>query len=270
MDVNDMITRIRTEIGDPLQPFMTNNLGDGFTQLYDLPKQNIDPDSLVAYIVSGASTTTLNPDTDFDLNSELGFIELSNPVPNGATLITQGNAWGMFTDSDLTTYIAESVRQHTHGRTITERKWSKQGWITYREEPVNLSNLPPIEEPLLVMLTTINVFWTLANDAATDANIQTAEGTNVDRTGRYAQLMGHIADLQERYERYSGQLNVGVFRDEVLKLRRFSRTTGRLVPLFREREYDDHRWPQRELPQIDIHNEDDSGIPSPLWNASGY
>jgi hypothetical protein len=130
-------------------------------------------------------------------------------------------------------------------------------------------NLPSVEEPLLIMLSTINVLWVLANDAATDANIQTAEGTNVDRTSRYRQLMDHIVELQERYERYSGQLNVGVFRAETLRVRRVSRTTNRLIPIFTDREYDDHSWPTRELPDIDSHNQDDSGIPSPLWNAQG-
>ena len=131
-------------------------------------------------------------------------------------------------------------------------------------------NLPDIEEPLLVMLSTINVLWTLANDAATDTDISTAEGTTIDRLGRYQQLIGHIAELTERYERYCGQLNVGLFRNVSVKLRRVSKTTGRYVPIFEDREYDDARWPVRELPPIDNDDLDDSGIPSPLWNSMGY
>lgn len=270
MLMSDMINRVRLEIGDPLQPFMTTSLGDGMTSEYDLPKQNIDEGSVTVTIVNGASTTVLNPDTDYTINDQLGYLQLSSPVPNNATLIVQGNAWAMFTDDELTVYIQDAVNQHTQGSTITERYRDKRGFITYRDDEKTLWNLPAIEEPLVVMLATYNVLWVLANDAATDANISTAEGTSIDRVSRYRQLMDHIDTLQERYQTFSGLLNVGAFRIETLKLRRLSRTTGRLVPLFKEREYDDHRWPTRELPQIDAHDEDNSGVPSPLWNSSGY
>lgn len=270
MEMSDAITRVRLELGDPLQPFMSNSLGDGMTSLYDLPKQNLDPTTISVIIVNGATTTNLVNGPNYSLNTELGFIQLNSPVPSGATLVVTGSAWGMFTDDDLTIYITDSVNQHCFNRFIQERYRDKRGFITFREEPMELFNLPAIEEPLLIMLSTYNCLWVLANDAATDADIQTAEGTNINRTTRYRQLMDHIADLQERYERFCGQLNVGVFRIETLKLRRVSRTTGRLVPLFVDREYDDHRWPQREIPPIDHHHEDDSGVPSPLWNAQGF
>lgn len=269
MLLKDMIARVRNEIGDPLQPFMTTSLGDGMTQVYDLPKQNIDPGTLQVTIVNGASTTVLNSVTDYTLNEQLGVLTLNNMVPNGATIITQGNAWGMFTDEDIETQINDSVNQHCHGRTVTERMHTRQGFIGYRRTPLDLSNLPPIEEPMLVTLATINMLWVLANDAATDADIQTAEGTNINRTARYAQLMQHIQDLTERYERMSAQLNVGMYRTETLRIRRVSRTTGRLVPIFVPREYDDHAWAERENDPIDKHWVDDSGIPSPIWNGQG-
>jgi hypothetical protein len=269
MQLTDMINRVRLEVGDPYQPFKTSTLGDGMTSLYDLPKQNLDPVSFTVTVVNGASLNELVLGTDFIINDELGMVELTTPVPNGATLIMQGNAWGMFTDDDLMTFVNDSVNQHCYNRVIEERIRTSQGFIAYRNTPMTLTNLPVIEEPLLVMLSCINVFWTLANDASTDTDIVTAEGTNVNRIARYQQLMSHIADLQERYERYCGQLNVGVFRWEVLRLRRVSRTTNRLIPVFTDREYDDHTWPTRELSPVDQHNADDSGIPSPLWNAQG-
>jgi hypothetical protein len=240
------------------------------TSDYDLPKQNINLSTLQVSIMNGASLTTLTNGPGYQINADQGFLELTSPVPDGAILAVSGEAWGLFTDRDLEKYVKESVRQHGHGRTVKERMRTFRGFITYREMPVELSNLPAIEEPLLIMLCTINVLWTLANDAATDTDISTAEGTNVDRLGRYRQLIGHIAELQDRYERYCGQLNVGVFRMETRKLRRVSLTTGRYVPTFEDREYDDARWPVRELPGIDRNDVDDSGIPSPLWNSTGF
>jgi hypothetical protein len=67
---------------------------------------------------------------------------------------------------------------------------------------------------------------------------------------------------------YCNQLNVGMYRMETLNLRRTSKTTGRLVPLFKSREFDDHRWPTRLTPPIDHRNDDYSGVPTPLWSPS--
>lgn len=269
MENRELIRRLRMEIGDPPRSFRSNYIGDGLTTDYDLPKQNIDDDSLQVSITNGSLVTMLQDGIDYYLNEQQGFLSLATPVPFDAIITVTGHAWGLFTDKELCKYVDDSVRQHCQGRTSKERLRTFRGFISYREEPLGLHNLPPIEEPLLVMLCTINVLWTLANDAATDTDIVTAEGTNVDRLGRYRQLIGHIAELQERYEEYCGQLNVGVFRNTVRKLRRVSYTTGRYVPVFEDREYDDPRWPVRELPQIDNYDTDNSGIPSPLWNAQG-
>lgn len=270
MQMHEALWRLRIEIGDPPRSFQTNSLGDGMTSDYDLPKQNIDVDTLSVSIVNGAVVSYLVNGPDYQVNSNQGFLQLTSPVPAGAVLITQGTAWGLFTDRELGRFVKDSVNQHCHGRTTKERMRTFRGFISYREMPIELNNLPQIEEPLLIMLCTINVLWTLANDAATDTDISTAEGTNVDRLGRYRQLISHISELQERYERYCGQLNVGAFRMETRKLRRVSKTTGRYVPTFEDREYDDARWPVRELPGIDSNDVDDSGIPSPLWNSQGY
>lgn len=269
MLMTDAIGRVRRDIGDPLQNFRTTTTGDGLIERFDLPRQNVDPTTLVVEIITGGvGVTTLHSPADYTLDSRNGQLELTAPVPNGAVLQVVGNSWSLFTDQELTDIITESVYQHTFGHTLTERFRDNQGFITYRDTRVTIDNLPVMEEPLVTTLSDINALWVLATDAATDVNIQTAEGTTVDRSARYAQLMGHISALTERYQEYCGQLNVGMYRMETINLRRVSRTTGRLVPVFVDREYDDHRYPVRELPTIDKRDEDISGIPSPLWNGS--
>lgn len=217
------------------------------------------------------ATSTANwgsPLTVYTLDSTNGIVQLNQSVPLNATVIVNGTAWGMFTDQDLTSIINDAVRQHCQGQTITERFRSADGgFITYRDAQKNLDNLPKMEENLVVTLADIDAMWILATDAATDVNVQTAEGTNIDRSARYHQLMEHIENLRLRYEMWSGQLGVGLFRIESLDLRRVSYTNNRLVPLFRDREYDDHRYPVRKLPQIDHRDEDTSGVPSPIWNG---
>jgi hypothetical protein len=316
VSLTDLIARVRAEIGDPPQPFRTTALGDGRTQWYDLPKQEIQVITEAA-IVNGASFTTLvdfsaatawssitayitgnmvtyngafyqcgtantgqTPGTGGDwtnmssvayvINDQLGQIQLGQPVPNNATLIMAGTSWSLFSDSELTVYVTDAINQHCFNRTITERFRDVRGFIDYRETVLSIANLPAIEVPLVVMLSTINTFWTLANDTASDFNISTAEGTNIDRTSQYGQIMGQIAALTERYQQLCGQLNVGIYRAETLLLRRTSYTTGRLVPNYAPREYDDHKWPTRELPPIDKRYEDNSGIPDTIWNGQGF
>lgn len=207
------------------------------------------------------------PLTVYTLDGVNGTLTFNQPLPLNASLRVQGQAWGMFSDMDLTTIINQAVDEHCEGQTLTERYRSGAGFITYRDTPKNLSNLPHREETLIVTLADIEAFWTLACDAATDVNVDTADGTNIDRTARYSQLMRHIESLTEKYISRCAQLGVGLFRIETMHLRRVSRTNNRLVPLFREREYDDHRYPVRVLPQIDRRDEDTSGVPSPVWNG---
>jgi hypothetical protein len=267
--VTDIIGRVRNELGDPVQPFRTSALCDGLTSWFDLPKQQINPGSETVEVISGATTTTLATPADYTMDYQLGQLQLTAAPANNAILVVTGNAWAMFSDNDLTVYVKDAVNEHCFNREVSERRRDAHGFSVYRETPMGLANLPAIEEPLVGMLATVHALWTLANDAATDASIQTAEGTVIDRATRYQQVMNQISAMTERYQEFCGQLNVGVFRIETLQLRRTSQTTGRLVPVFKPREYDDPRWPQRELPPIDHRNDDNSGIPSPIWSTYG-
>lgn len=201
----------------------------------------------------------------YTIDDALGQMVLGAFLPNNATLIVAGQSWSLFSDSELAIYISDSVNQHCFGRTIKTRVRDFMGHIDYQEVPIGPANLPAIEVPLVVMLSTINVFWTLANDVASDVNVHTAEGTSIDRSAQYNQIMSQISAMTGRYQELCGQLNVGVYRAETLTLRRSSRTTGRLVPVYTPREYDDHSLPQRQLAPIDRRYEDPSGIPDRFY-----
>lgn len=204
-------------------------------------------------------------DLAYTVNAALGKILLGQPIPINSMLIISGTSWALFSDDDLWRIIMESAHQHMYGQVIEERYRDALGFIDYRETPKTLQTLPYVEESLVVMLSVINCLWAMTNDAASDSNVQTAEGTVIDRTTRYQHLMQQIAAETARYQDYCGQLNVGLYRAETLQMRRTSRTTGRLVPLFKSQEYDDHRRPTREIPAPDSRNQDNSGVPSPWW-----
>jgi hypothetical protein len=203
------------------------------------------------------------------IDDVLGQLKTGIAPPNNATMVINGQSWALFSDTELGHFCYDALREHFFNRKIEERTLDEFGRIMYRETAVDLTNLPAIEEPLVVMLAVINTFWCMANDLASAINVQTAEGTHIDRSAQYRQIVQQIELLTGRYQDYCAQLGVGMYRAEVTDLRRTSYTTGRLVPLFEPQEYDDHRWATRLLPNIERRNEDNSGLPSPLWNT-GY
>ncbi|MFB7311723.1 hypothetical protein [Streptomyces sp. NPDC056192] len=273
-DTAGIIRRIRNEIGDFESPFVDTYLGADELASYDLSETGVTAVTAKVTTVDPAATVDLVADTDYVLDSHEGRIVLVNPayspLHHGQTLIVRGTAQGVFGDADLQTYVSDAVQQHAYGRSLTTRYRDEHGFIRYNHAPITLENLPAVEEPLVAYLAAINCLWTLATDAATDIDISTAEGTFLPRTQRYRQLMQHIGDatngLQGRYNTLAQQLNVGLGRIEMFTLRRVSRTTNRLVPVFKEREYDDASMPQRLLPPIDGEEyADESGLPSPAY-----
>lgn len=265
-----IIRRVRSEIGDFAAPFVDTFVGGDELSSYDLSEVNVTTVTAKVVTTSPASSVDLVQDSDYVLNPAEGSILLINPeyspLKHGQTLIVRGQSEGMFTDADLTTYVTDAMTQHTYGRTLRTRYRDDRGNIKYDDEPIDLENLPPVEEPLVAYLATVNVLWTLATDASSDIDVNTSEGTFVPRSQRYRQLMEHIAELQGRYNGLAQQLNVGLGRIEMFQLRRIARTTNRLVPIFQSREYDDTSRPERLLPQVDGDEyADESGVPSPLY-----
>lgn len=253
-----LISRIRSELGDFEQPFRTTYRGDGATDLFDLPATNVS--GAVVTVFDNGGATTIPPD-DYTLDSRDGILDLDTAPDEGVTIMVEGTTTGLFTDTELGLYLHDALLQHTHGATTRVRYRDTDGFVRYSERPVTLENLPEVEELLVVILATVEALWALSTDASTDIDVSTAEGTFVGRSQRYAQIRSQIDVLTEKYLDLSQQLNVGLHRIEVTNLRRVSRLTGRLVPLYVEREFDDYSWPERIIPPIDSqHSERDTGV----------
>jgi hypothetical protein len=262
--VQQVVDRVRAELGDLSTPFRDAFGGLGEVGEFDLSESSII-EAQVTYVFGGVSTP-LVADRDYTLLSEVGRILLLgayNPLPDNATLIVAGLAQGAFSDTELETFVNEAVLMHCANRRTTLRDRDASGFIRYVETPMTLTTLPEIEFLPLALLATVNALWAMATDASSDIDINTVEGTHVGRGQRFAQLMSMIDAVSARYKELCEQLNVGFYRIEMGTLRRVSRTTGRFVPLYKEREYDDYSLPQRLLPEIDHRDDDTSAIPDP-------
>jgi hypothetical protein len=264
----DLLARTRLELGDQGAPFRGIFLGDGSVQEYDLPATNVSPD-LVAYTVIGTTSTNLTLGTDFTLDENNGVINLTDPLDDGTTLIVTGQRYGLFSDQELALYVQDALDQHAANRTVKARYRDGDGFIKYAVIPMTVASLPVIEEMPVSLLATIWAMWAMANDAASDINIQSPEGVTIDRGQRFAQLRAQIDFLTAKYKELCLYLEIGLYKIEMSTLRRVSRANNRLIPVFEEREYDDYTLPDRILPPIDERFKDESGIPSPAFGAWG-
>lgn len=253
-----MIARIRNELGDFGKTFRHAVAGDGQTDRFDLPVSLVRDSDFKVFTLANSTITNLVRDIDYKMDFRNSVLTLTRPLPNGVTMIAEGMSYGLFSDEDLGEYLNHAILQHTHGAT-TEYRWrDANGFIRYAHAPVTLETLPELEEVLVGLLATQEALWTLSTDASTDIDVSTAEGTFVSRSQRYRQILNQIDLLKEKYKDLSQQLNVGLWRVEMSDLRRVSRTTGRLIPLYVAREFDDHNWDrqnfhhsERKLPMID-------------------
>ncbi|MDX3260691.1 hypothetical protein PV336_15840 [Streptomyces sp. MI02-2A] len=267
--IADLRTRVRSELGDRLLPFRDTLRGTGDVSQYELSANNIEATGFAVEKISGTTNTTLTSPADYVLDALNGILDLTAPLVQDDLLLVSGHSYGLFSDDELDQYVNDALAQHNRGRATNTRYRDENGFIKYDKTPIDVFNLPPEEDLLVVLLATTEALWALSTDAATDINVQTSDGTTVDRGQRFAQIQTQIGALTDRYKLLCEKLGVGLFSIEVSNLRRVSRTTNRLVPLFREKEYDDYSLPDRIIPpsQPGNQNDDESGIPSQTWGG---
>jgi hypothetical protein len=232
----DLLSRVRLEIGDQQKQFTFSSTGDGTTKDFYL---NAKPVELTNLYVTVAGVAIAYP-TGYTLEGGLGALHfVTAPAANAAIKVT-GTANRYFLDSELSRFITTAVTQHTNNRTDAFGS------------TVNLASIPPVEEYPLAILASIEGLWALATDAAFDINITAPDGVMIPRSQRYQQLTGIIAQRMEQYKQLCSALNIGLWRLEMGTLRRVSRTTNKLVPIYMPQEIDDSRKPERIYLQNDL------------------
>ena len=162
-----------------------------------------------------------------------GTVTFTQTPKSGATIVVTGLHYRYFTSDELTVFLNTAVLQHTDNRTDA-----------YGSN-ITISSIPPVEEYPVAILTTIEALWALATDAAFDINITAPDGVMIPRTQRFAQLSNIINGRKEQYRELCAALNVGLWRIEMGILRRISRTTNKLVPVYMPQEIDDSTKPER-------------------------
>lgn len=267
-----LLKSMRLELGDELESFRESFRGTGNKDDYNLPARNIAGPLTVFTVNSETNAiTNLNEGTHYTVEPREGIITFTQPPAKDLLVVVEGKANGIFTDDEMMHFIDAALGQHLRGRTVQRRYRDGHGFIKYDRVGMELEDLPREEEILVTLLATIEALWALSTDAATDIDVTTAEGTHIPRGQRWRQLISQIDILTEKYKELSMAMGVGLHAPEVLNLRRVSRTTGRLVPIFAPREYDEHGPPIRKLPPRGDRDEDPDGPSNPYWSGGwGY
>lgn len=261
--------RLRLELGDRLSNFQASIDGTGnlLTQ-FELPVRHIDATTLSVRLFDGRNNTSsqLVADEGYTLDAFQGSITTAQPLVPGQTIVVSGTRARFFEQDVLDEFLRTAFIQLTYGRTSKTVGLSASGLRQYAEYGFDWDTLPEIEHLPLTIMAKITALWVLATDSSYDIDIS-ADGANIPRTERYRQMMSHITAETLRLQEITKHLNIGLQRIEIQTLRRISRTTGRLVPVYEEREYDDHRLPMRVLPQIDEGKDEGQDFVDPY---SGY
>jgi hypothetical protein len=234
--ISDLISRVRLELGDQPSQFVFTMTADGITTRFNLNSRYVDINNLYV-TVAGIPKAYPN---DYILEPIHGYITFTTPPAAGLEVRVEGEGFRYFLDSDITTFITTAVTQHTTNRTDA---YGSQLTIT---------SIPPIEEYPVAILSTIEALWTLATDTSFDINITAPDGVVIPRDQRFQQLTSIIAQRTEQYRTLCAQLNIGLYRIEVGTLRRVSRLTNKLVPIYMPQEIDDARRPERVYIQNDM------------------
>lgn len=234
--LSDLVAKVRLELNDQPKQFEKTLAGDGTSTTFNLGVKPVDELSLVVKVdgiiqAQGGS---------FTLEPRFGVIHFVTPPANGAIIKVYGNVFRYFSTSEIEYFTKIALTQHTVGRTDP---YGRQ---------ITTSSLPEIEVYPVVIQATIEALYALATDSAFDIDIVAPDGVTIPRSQRFAQLNTLIANRQQQYKELCAMLNIGIYRIEMGVLRRVSRTTNKLVPVYLAQEIDDSRRPERVYIQNDL------------------
>ena len=232
----DITSRVRLELGDQPKQFSLKFTGDGQTSDFPLAIHPIDPYTLEVYVNSSPVAVT----TGYTLEADVGVVHFVHTPPANAAILIRGLVYRYFTDDDICRFVNTAVEQHTYNRT------------NGLGSQMTIALIPPVEEYPIAILATIEALWALATDASFDIDIQAPDGVNIPRSERYRQLTQTIQARWDQYKQLCAALNIGLWRIEMGTLRRISRTTNKLIPVYMAQEIDDSRRPERVYIQNDL------------------
>ncbi|NDC89494.1 MAG: hypothetical protein EB075_11960 [Bacteroidetes bacterium] len=147
--------------------------------------------------------------------------------------MVDGYYYEWFLPSDMEFYADMAINLNTHNLRVP------------------LANLAPAVTDVIGIHTLVQALWGLMSEYSRDIDVITSESVHIQTSQRYRMVSSLLDYWMGEYNRRATALNIGLERLEVLTLRRVSRTTNRLVPIYRPREVGDYGPIERVYPEID-------------------
>jgi hypothetical protein len=229
--ITDVETIARTYLRDFPKFFQVSFPVVGRT--YELGHINIDTSTIwVAKYSGSGSASTLAP-SEYTIDPRNGVVRLSNTLSSSTTLLVEGYYYEWVTPDDLSFYAHRAVEKHTSNLRVT------------------LEEMSGIVIDTIGIATIVESLWALMTEFSRDIDVMTSESIHIPASQRFRMVQSLLSQWEGEYRRHATALNIGVDRLEVFELRRKSRTTNYLVPIYRNRELGDYTPPERLWPNID-------------------
>ena len=173
------------------------------------------------------------PVEDLQLDERNGLLKFLKPDYFGKRILVAGYHTNWFLDADLAFHAS---------RTLLD--------VGYGEDFDSLDDFAPIEIDAITMGTVVSALWSLATELALDIDVSTPEGMYIPARQRFQQVVQMWQSWGTQFQERMSNLNMGTGKLEIFWLRRVAYLTNRLVPIYKEREVDQRRPPQRLYPEI--------------------
>ena len=230
MTPEELLLNTRFQLTDVGKSFLQTIIATGHTNRYGLNYAPVQAESIQVYV----NSVDVSLEVAVEEHTGVLIFQVPEHYPKKDDVITAaGMHFRFFTDDELMHICRDATEMHTAGHTAAHG-----GALT-------LASLSPVEDLPVSIMCAIQAIYVLLTDAAFDIDINAPDGVNIPRSERYRQLTELLQILQGRYQDLSSQLNVGLYAMQVFTLRRISKRTNRLVPIYVPQEIDDRTYPVR-------------------------
>jgi hypothetical protein len=214
---------------------------------YELGHPNVDVSSIwVAYVPNtpGASVAVDVPTSGYQIDERNGLIRLTAPIPTAQTFMVEGYYYEWITPADMDFYAGMAIDLVSHNL------------------HTSFENLAPAVVDVIGMFALVQSLMGLLSEFSRDIDVIASESVHIVASQRFRMVQSLLAYWYDEYQKNAKALNIGLDRMEVLNLRRRSKTTNRLVPLYKEREVGDFSpveriWTPIDGGTIDLEDNDD-------------
>ena len=211
------------------------------TSTLRLPHPLIEGASLQVYVAAQQGQDLVGQESmqlsqligGYTVDERNGLLKFTNMDHQGKRCVIAGYHYEWFLDEDLAFNASAVVAEHMFQRDVRA-----------------LDQISAVEVDVIAMGTLVRALWTLITEFSTDIDVTTPEGVMIPARQRFQQVWQLLQHWEAMYNDRAKALNVGLSNIDIYTLRRKALMTGRFVPVYKTREYDDHDPPERVYPPI--------------------